>query len=82
MMALALVAAVVVYSSVGLGAHRCEVCIEFGGRQACRTVEAATQDEARMGATTNACAVLSSGVTNSLRCQRTLPIRMACETAR
>jgi hypothetical protein len=82
MIALALLAAAIVYSSVGLGAHRCEVCIEFGGRQVCRTVEAATEEEARLGATTNACGVLASGVTNTLRCQRTPPTRMACESAR
>lgn len=72
-------AAVVVYSSLGLSAHRCEVCLRFEGRQACRTVEAATEEEARNGATTNVCALLTSGVTKSMQCQRATPERVSCQ---
>jgi hypothetical protein len=80
--ALAAVVGVVVYSSVGLGMHQCEICVRFDGRESCRTVEAATEDEARMGATTNACALVSSGVTDTLRCQRTPPVRESCTAMR
>lgn len=72
----------VVYSSLTLGVHRCEVCIEFEGQRACRTVEGTTEDEARTGATTNACALLASGVTQSLRCARTPPLKSECVSLR
>jgi hypothetical protein len=72
-------AAIVVYSSMGLTTHRCEVCISFDGRQACRTVEGGSEDEAMAGATTNACALVASGVTETMRCQRTPPARSTCE---
>jgi hypothetical protein len=75
-------AGIVVYSSLGLTTHRCEVCVSFDGRQACRTVEGGSEDEAMAGATTNACALVSSGVTDTMRCQRTPPARSTCETLR
>lgn len=75
-------AGIVVYSSMGLTTHRCEVCISFDGRQACRTVEGGSEDEAMAGATTNACALVASGVTETMRCQRTPPARSTCEALR
>jgi hypothetical protein len=77
-LALAAVVAYTVYSSLYLGSYRCEICIDFEGRNACRTVEGATEEEARQGATTNVCALLSSGVTDTMRCARTPPARSTC----
>lgn len=68
----------VVFQSFRLEAASCEVCIEYNGRSQCRTVGGATIDEARQGAITNACAFLSSGVTDSMACQRTKPISESC----
>lgn len=79
---LTLLAALVVYSSVGLNAYHCEVCVVFEGRQACRTVEAASREEARATATTNACALVAAGVTDSMRCQRVGPVRVTCDQIR
>jgi hypothetical protein len=62
---------VVVVSSLRVAGARCEVCVSFRGREACRSVDAATEDEARRGAHANACALLASGVTDSLACDRT-----------
>jgi hypothetical protein len=76
--ALIVIAAVVVYSSLGVGSVRCEVCIEFAGGRACRAVDAATEQEAMAGARTNACAMLTSGVTNMMACERTPPASSAC----
>jgi hypothetical protein len=72
------IGAIVVGSSLRTGAVRCEVCIEFGGRRACRSVDGATPDDARMAAVTNACALLASGVTDTVACQRTPPQRSEC----
>jgi len=60
----------VVYSSFTVGGARCEVCVEFAGARACRTVEGATEEDALAAARTNACAQVTSGVTNMLACER------------
>jgi hypothetical protein len=59
-------------------AVQCELCMEFGGRTACRTASAADRDAAVRGAITTACAVLSSGVTQGLECDRTPPRTLSC----
>lgn len=68
----------VVYTSLDVGAVRCEVCISFEGHDACRSVDAANEDEARRGAITNTCALLASGVTRTMACERTTPVREHC----
>jgi hypothetical protein len=70
--------AVVVYSSFQIGGVRCEVCIQFQGREVCRAVDGTTEVEALSAATTNACALLASGVTNTLACERTPPRVSEC----
>lgn len=69
----------VVASSLRIGQVRCEVCIDFAGRRACRAVDAATATDARTAAVTNACALLASGVTDTMACQRTPPAHVRCE---
>jgi hypothetical protein len=68
----------VVYTSLRAGGVRCEVCIDFGGSRACRAVDGATEREALAAARTNACALLASGVTNTMACERTDPASAAC----
>jgi hypothetical protein len=72
------IAAFVVYSSFGVSAVECEVCMQFEGRQVCRTVSAARREEALRGAIDNACALLTSGMTNTIHCQQNEPARMQC----
>jgi hypothetical protein len=78
MVALVLVIGVVVYSSFRTGAIRCDVCVQFQGREACRSVDADTEQDARTGAMTNACALVSSGVTDGMACNRSVPTRAEC----
>lgn len=59
-------------------AVECEVCVEFAGGSACRTARASDRDSAERGAVTAACAVLSGGVTQGLRCDRTPPRSVRC----
>ena len=73
--------ALIVWRSFQVGGVRCEVCIDYGGRSQCRAVDAASREEALQGATQNACAFLSSGVTDSMACARTPPTKAEC-TAR
>lgn len=51
----------------------CRVCVTFNGRRDCRTASAVTQEEAVRAAVTNACALLASGVTESIQCENTKP---------
>jgi hypothetical protein len=68
----------VVYSSFQVSEVECEVCITFEGRDACRTVAGKTEEDSMRGAVTNTCALLSSGVTDTLRCERTQPRKAQC----
>ncbi len=60
----------IVYTTFSASAsrYRCEVCMEFQGRRACRTASASTEMQARRTAQDNACAEISSGVTDSMQC--------------
>ncbi len=77
---IAVIVALVVYSSVRVGSVRCEVCIAYRGREACRAVDGEDQEETRRAAVTNACALLASGVTETMACQRTPATKSECRT--
>ena len=77
-LALIPVFAFIVYSSFQVSEVECTVCIRFDGREVCRTVSAADRTEGIQSATDNACALLTSGRTNSMRCSRTAPARAEC----
>ncbi len=66
-------AAFVVYSTMNVGRIRCEVCITFQGRNACRIASARNRELALRTATENACAQIATGVTDSNQCQNTAP---------
>ena len=71
----------VVWSSFQVNAVECEVCLRFDGRDMCRTASAATQNEALRSATDNACALLTSGMTNTIRCHNVDPVKTECRAA-
>jgi hypothetical protein len=64
---------VLVYTTMGNDRYKCEVCVVFQGRQACRTAGASTQEQAQRTATENACAEIASGVTDSMACENRQP---------
>lgn len=70
--------ALIVYGTLQIPTVECEVCITFRGRSECRTVGGASSNEARAAAVTNACALISSGVTDTLACERTPPSKVQC----
>ena len=72
------VAAFIAYQSFLLAGITCEVCMSYRGGDQCRTVSAATEEEALQGAVINACAFISSGVTDSMACQRQEPTSKRC----
>ena len=71
-------AAYVVVSSRGLNKVRCEVCITFNGQESCRAARAETRDEAIAAARDNACAGLTNGRAENIRCGNTPPQVMGC----
>lgn len=56
----------------------CEVCLDYAGRGECRTASGSDAEQARQQALTTVCAVLASGVTRGLECQRTPPRSVRC----
>jgi hypothetical protein len=64
---------VIIYSSFNLAKYRVEVCITFHGAMSCKTAAGSTEEFARRTATTNACAMIASGVTDSIACENTPP---------
>jgi hypothetical protein len=67
---------VLVYSTLNLAAHRVEVCVEFRGASACRIASGSTTDFALRTATQNACAQIASGVTDSIACEQSKPVKI------
>jgi hypothetical protein len=72
----AIVLIVLVYTTLGNARFRCEVCVSFQNRSACRTAGAASEAQALRTAIENACAQIASGVTDSIACENTPPRRV------
>ncbi len=70
--------AYVVLSSLGLSKASCEVCMNFKGRESCRTAHAATNEEAIVAARNNACARITNGRTENILCGGTQPKSIRC----
>ncbi|GAB4112338.1 MAG: hypothetical protein Kow001_14100 [Acidobacteriota bacterium] len=69
-----LFAAYLVYSTLHIKRYTVEVCVEFEGRTACRTASGATREDAQRAAQDNACAQLTSGMTNTRICGSKPPV--------
>lgn len=68
-----------VYQSLDLGRFSCRVCVEYQGRTACRSASAPTREEAIRTATDNACAQLTSGMSEIMACTQAPPVSIECE---
>lgn len=64
---------VIVYSTMNLAKYRVEVCVTFHGGSQCRTAAGDSEEHALRAATSNACATIASGVTDSIACEHTTP---------
>ena len=69
----AAILAYLVYSSMSIAQYRVQVCIAFQGRTECRVASADTREHALRSAQSNACALLVSGVTETMQCERVEP---------
>ncbi len=61
------------YNTMSYSAYRVEVCMEFNGQTNCRTALGATEEIALRAAVDNACATISSGMTDSMACSSKQP---------
>lgn len=61
------------YFTLGLRKHRVEVCMSYQGRSNCAIASGETQENALRTAVSNACALIASGMTDSLACERSQP---------
>jgi hypothetical protein len=78
---LALVAAIVAllyYATLAGADTECEACMRYEGREACRTAIGVGREEAERTAIATACALVSSGVTGTIRCQALAPVKLEC----
>jgi len=65
---------VLIYTSMNLSQTKVEVCMEFNGRQNCAIAAGQTREFALRTATSNACALISGGVGDTIACERKTPI--------
>lgn len=65
--------ALMAYSTFSDHRYRVEVCMAYQGRSSCRTVNAKSEAAALRSGVENACADISSGVTDTMRCQNENP---------
>ena len=77
---LAILAFVVFLAWTTLSAQKvvCEVCVEFANGRNCATATAETEAEAAQSAQTTACGPLAKGMTASIACGKTPPLRRQC----
>jgi hypothetical protein len=71
-----IVLGVIVYSTLTLTKHRVEVCIQFNGKTNCKTASAVTEEFAQQTAVANACGEIAFGVTDTVNCEHTPPVKI------
>ena len=65
---------VIVRSSMNLSQAKVEVCMEFNGRTNCGTASGQTREFALRTAKSNACALISGGVGDTIACEHKEPV--------
>lgn len=76
--AIAVFVAYLVYGSLSVVQTECELCVTFRGRTECRRGSGATEVGARQAAVKAACAVMASGMSESIACSNTMPTNVSC----
>ena len=83
----ALIVAIVVFAvAIIMGSMRtvqaeCELCVSYRGQTYCRRGSGADEAEARAAAQKAACALLASGMNESIACGNTPPTNVQCPPA-
>ena len=68
------------YATLAGAATECEACMRYDDREACRSATGVDRDEAERTAIATACALVSQGVTATIRCQGLEPLKLECTT--
>jgi hypothetical protein len=71
-----LVLGYLMYSSFSPKAYRCRVCMSYKGGTNCGTASADKREVALREATTNACALIASGIIESGQCENSKPVSL------
>ena len=74
----ALVFGYLIFGSTRLVQAECELCVEYRGEVQCRRGSGTNDQEARSAAQRAACAVMASGMNESIACQNTQPQSVQC----
>lgn len=69
----AVVIALIAWSTFSGPRYRVQVCMAYSGRSACKTVSGKSEDAALRGGIENACADIVSGVTDTVACGQAQP---------
>ena len=72
--------ALLLYNTVSAQKVECNVCVEFNGHRNCATASHESEDEAKRSAQNTACGPLTSGMNESIACDRTPPLSFQCKT--
>ena len=67
------------YATLAGAGTECEACMRFEGHEACRSATGADREEAERTAIATACAMISTGVTATIRCQGLEPLKLECK---
>jgi hypothetical protein len=68
--------AFMIYRTMSMSGFRVEACMQFNGRTSCRTAAGSTREFAQRTAISNACAEIASGVTDSIACEHSDPVKL------
>ena len=69
---------VLIWGSLGSVQVECDLCVEYSGRTECRRGSGADEQEAIQAAKKAACAVMASGMAESVNCQNVPATNLQC----
>jgi hypothetical protein len=69
---------VLVFGSLSSVQAECELCVEYHGQTVCRRGSGADQDEAIQAAKKAACAMMATGMAESINCQNAPATNLQC----
>jgi hypothetical protein len=70
-----IVLGVIIYTTMNLSqGSKVQVCMQFNGRTNCGTASGETREFALRAATSNACALISGGVGDTIACEHGTPV--------
>lgn len=75
---LAILVAVLAWSTLRSQVVECTVCVEFAGSRNCAIATAANETEALRSAHSTACGPVTSGMNESLACGNRPPVERSC----